>query len=180
MAANSGFVDLANKSESYEICFIPGNDYREFLKHRVDGLEERLAGGVFVDRKGNVLGKHQGYPFYTIGQRKGLDLAVGTPMYVLEIQPETNTVVLGEKEDLVRRTMGVRGVNLVKLAAIEDEVQAITKIRYKHEGSKSLIRTVENGDLEVDFLEEVSGVAPGQSAVFYDGNDVIGGGFIKK
>ncbi|MCC6767607.1 MAG: tRNA 2-thiouridine(34) synthase MnmA, partial [Bacteroidia bacterium] len=77
-------------------------------------------------------------------------------------------------------TMGVRGVNLVKLAAIEDEVQAITKIRYKHEGSKSLIRTVENGDLEVDFLEEVSGVAPGQSAVFYDGNDVIGGGFIKK
>ncbi|MCC6768260.1 MAG: tRNA 2-thiouridine(34) synthase MnmA, partial [Bacteroidia bacterium] len=94
MAANSGFVDLANKSESYEICFIPGNDYREFLKHRVDGLEERLAGGVFVDRKGNVLGKHQGYPFYTIGQRKGLDLAVGTPMYVLEIQPETNTVVL--------------------------------------------------------------------------------------
>jgi tRNA-uridine 2-sulfurtransferase len=179
MAANSGFIDLANKSESYEICFVPDNDYREFLKHRVEGLEERLAGGLFVDRQGKVLGKHQGYPFYTIGQRKGLDLAVGTPMYVLEIQPETNTVVLGEKEELVRHTMGVRGVNLVKIDSLE-EMPVITKIRYKHEGSKSVVRMLPGGDVEVDFLEEVSGIAPGQSAVFYDGNDLVGGGFIKK
>lgn len=180
MAAKSGFVDLANKSESYEICFIPNNDYREFLRHKVDGLDQKLAGGLFVDRKGNVLGKHQGYPFYTIGQRKGLDLAVGTPMYVLEILPESNTVVLGEKEDLIRKTMGVRGVNLIKVAEVEEDMQVTTKIRYKHEGSRSIINRLPNGDLEVNFLEEVSGIAPGQSAVFYDGNDVVGGGFIKK
>jgi len=180
MAAKSGFIDLANKSESYEICFIPNNDYREFLRHKVEGLDQKLAGGLFVDRKGNVLGKHQGYPFYTIGQRKGLDLAVGTPMYVLEILPESNTVVLGEKEDLIRKTMGVRGVNLIKVAEVEEDMQVTTKIRYKHEGSRSIINRLPNGDLEVNFLEEVSGIAPGQSAVFYDGNDVVGGGFIKK
>jgi tRNA-specific 2-thiouridylase len=180
MAAESGFVDLAGKSESYEICFVPDNDYRAFLKHRVDSLEEKLSGGLFVNREGKVLGKHQGYPFYTVGQRKGLDIALGTPMYVLEIQPETNTVVLGEKDELVKRSMGVRGVNLVKWPELTDDMQVLTKIRYKHEGSRSIISMNPAGDIDVDFLEEVSGIAPGQSAVFYDGDDLVGGGFIKK
>lgn len=180
MAAESGFVDLAGKSESYEICFVPDNDYRAFLKHRVDSLEEKLSGGLFVNREGKVLGKHQGYPFYTVGQRKGLDIALGTPMYVLEIQPETNTVVLGEKDELVKRSMGVRGVNLVKWPELTDDMQLLTKIRYKHEGSRSIISMNPAGDIDVDFLEEVSGIAPGQSAVFYDGDDLVGGGFIKK
>ena len=97
MAAERGWTDLSKKAESYEICFVPDNDYRGFLKRRVDGLEERVAGGTFVDAAGKVLGRHEGYPFYTVGQRKGLGIALGEPMFVTEIIPETNTVVLGRK-----------------------------------------------------------------------------------
>ena len=91
-----GYPELAKKSESYEICFVPDNDYRGFLKRKVDGLEEQVAGGNFVDKDGKILGNHKGYPFYTIGQRKGLEIAMGKPVFVTKIIPETNTVVLGE------------------------------------------------------------------------------------
>jgi len=111
MARKMGHIDLANKSESYEICFVPDNDYRSFLKHNVEGLEERVNGGNFVDKNGNILGKHRGYPFYTIGQRKGLEIAVGNPLYVTKIEPDTNTVVLGEIDDLKRQDMWVKDVN---------------------------------------------------------------------
>ena len=180
MAIERGFENLANKSESYEICFIPDNDYRGFLKRKKDGLEKQLEGGLFKGKDGSILGKHSGYPFYTIGQRKGLEIAVGTPLYVLDIQPETNTVVLGAKEDLVRKTMKVRGVNLIKYENLAPDTQANTKIRYKHEGALSLLNSLSDSELEVEFLEEVSGIAPGQSAVFYEDDDLLGGGFIKK
>jgi tRNA-specific 2-thiouridylase len=180
MAAEAGFIDLANKSESYEICFVPDNDYRAFLKRRVEGLEERVEGGDFVLADGTILGKHRGYPFYTIGQRKGLDIALGFPAFVLEIKPETNTVVLGTKEELVKTSMKVRDVNLQKYAALPDEMPALTKIRYKHDGASSLLQINEENVLEVQFTDAVSGIAPGQSAVFYEGEDLIGGGFIKK
>jgi len=94
MAAERGWTDLSKKAESYEICFVPDNDYRGFLRRRVEGLDERLAGGDFIDKSGKVLGKHEGYPFYTVGQRKGLGIALGEPMFVTEIRPESNTVVL--------------------------------------------------------------------------------------
>jgi tRNA-specific 2-thiouridylase len=103
MAIDRGLVDLANKSESYEICFVPDNDYRAFLKHKVAGLEEKVKDGNFMSTDGKILGKHKGYPFYTIGQRKGLEIAVGEPLFVTEIIPEINTVVLGKKEDLEKR-----------------------------------------------------------------------------
>ena len=96
MAHDFGYPELAKKSESYEICFVPDNDYRGFLKRKVEGLEEKVDGGYFVDKSGKILGKHKGYPFYTVGQRKGLDIALGKPAFVTEIIPETNTVVLGE------------------------------------------------------------------------------------
>lgn len=180
MAADGGFVDLASKSESYEICFVPDNDYRAFLKRQVPGLEEKVAGGDFVLSDGTVVGKHQGYPFYTIGQRKGLDLAIGRPLFVLDIDAEANRIVVGDKEELVRQSMAVRGVNLIKYAELPADYQAITKVRYKHEGTASLLTRAENGDMNVEFLQEVSGIAPGQSAVFYEGNDLLGGGFIRK
>src|SRR5919107_1002716 len=107
MAHDMGYPELAKKSESYEICFVPDNDYRGFLKRRVDGLEERVAGGYFVDKDGKRLGQHKGYPFYTIGQRKGLDIALGKPAYVTAIDPDTNTVVLGDEEDLAKEEMKV-------------------------------------------------------------------------
>ncbi len=104
-AAGFGYQELSKKAESYEICFVPDNDYRGFLKRRVEGLEDQVDGGEFLSTSGEVLGRHKGYPFYTIGQRKGLGIAFGEPMYVTEIRPETNTVVLGSVDELVRNGM---------------------------------------------------------------------------
>ena len=179
MARKMGFEDLANKNESYEICFIPGNNYREFLKGRVPDLEEQLSGGKFVSREGEVLGEHKGYPFYTIGQRKGLEIAFGEPRYVTGIDPDSNTVVLGTFDDLKKQEMFVRDVNLIKYASITDGMEAVTKIRYKDPGSHSTVSLV-NGSVKVTFHKGVNAIAPGQSAVFYEDDDVIGGGFIMK
>jgi tRNA-specific 2-thiouridylase len=177
MALDMGQVELAGKSESYEICFVPDNDYRAFLKHKVEDLEEKVAGGNFVLTDGTVVGKHQGYPFYTIGQRKGLGIALGQPMFVTGIQPETNTVVLGAASELERKEAWVRNFNLVKYDSIPEPMEAITKIRYKDTGAQSTI--VQMGEhIKIDFHHAVSGIAPGQSAVFYEGNDLLGGGFL--
>lgn len=178
MAFDRGFHELAKKSESYEICFVPDNDYRGFLKRKVAGLEEKVAGGNFIDTKGNILGKHEGYPFYTIGQRKGLGLAFGDPRFVVKIIADTNEVVLGTKEDLNCKTVYVDKPNLSKYPVIKGEIEAVSKIRYKDKGANSLLSTLEDGRIKIEFLENVQGVAPGQSAVFYEGNDLIGGGFI--
>lgn len=179
MAEDFGYPELARKQESYEICFIPDNDYRGFLKRRVPGLEKEVQGGIFVDQEGNYLGKHQGYPFYTIGQRKGLEIALGKPAFVTEIIPETNTVVLGSEDDLGRTAMEVYKINLMKYDSLEQPIRAVTKVRYKDAGTPSL---VEIGPLSatVNFEKEVKGIAPGQSAVFYQGEDVVGGGIISK
>jgi tRNA-uridine 2-sulfurtransferase len=179
MAHDFGYPELAKKSESYEICFVPDNDYRGFLKRKVDGLEERLDGGNFVDRSGKILGKHKGYPFYTVGQRKGLDIALGRPAFVTEIIPETNTVVLGEEGDLNRSEMNVGKINMIKYESIREGMEANVKIRYKDKGSLATLHPVEN-QVKVNFYEDAKGVAPGQSAVFYEGDDVIGGGTITR
>ena len=179
MAAKSGFPNLAKKSESYEICFIPDNDYRGFLKRKMPAAFEKLAQGKFIGTDGASLGEHDGYPFFTIGQRKGLGIATGKPMYVTDIQPETNTVVLGDKEDLNKQTAWVRTPNFQKVPALTGEMESVTKIRYKDKGTPSTI-SVTGQHVRVDFHAPVGGIAPGQSAVFYDGNDVIGGGFIDR
>ncbi len=179
MAHDYGYPELAKKSESYEICFVPDNDYRGFLKRRVDGLEEKVTGGLFVDKTGKVLGKHKGYPFYTIGQRKGLDITFGKPVYVTNIIPETNTVMLGEEDDLNRQEMLVTKINWIKYEGITDGMEALTKIRYKDKGALSTLYTHQNG-IQVQFSHFAKGIAPGQSAVFYEGDDVIGGGVIQR
>jgi len=180
MATEKGFYDLVNKPESYEICFVPDNDYRGFLKNRVEGLEERVAGGNFVMQDGTIVGKHEGYPFYTIGQRKGLGIALGFPIFVTEIRKDTNEVVLGKEIDLQRDGMLVKKLNMMKYANIEKKpLETITKIRYKDPGTSSIIS--QNGDaIEVLFNEPVTGIAPGQAAVFYEGDDIVGGGWIMK
>ncbi len=179
MAHDMGYPELAKKSESYEICFVPDNDYRGFLKRNVDGLEEKVNGGWFVDQQGKRLGKHKGYPFYTIGQRKGLEIALGKPAYVTAIDPNTNTVVLGTEADLDQNDMEVLKINWIKYNGIEDGTEAITKIRYKDSGATSHLFNTENG-IRARFYEPVKSIAPGQSAVFYEGNDVIGGGIIQR
>jgi len=179
IAYDAGYHAIAAKGESYEICFIPDNDYRGFLKRKSPELIGKLAGGEFKNSEGKVLGKHDGYPFFTVGQRKGLGVAFGKPMFVTGIEPETNTVFLGEAEELHQTEMWVRNLNLIKYAAIPPDFEAVTKIRYKDTGTLSDVTQV--GDrARVRFRDSVSAIAPGQSAVFYEGNDVVGGGFIEK
>ena len=177
MAAEMGQLELANKSESYEICFVPDNDYRAFLRHRVADIDERIGQGNFVLTDGTVVGRHQGYPYYTVGQRKGLGIALGRPVFVTEILPESNTVVLGDEHELQRQEAFVKNVNLVKYAAIAQPMEAVTKIRYKDAGMASTI-VQQDGRMKVDFHHAVKGIAPGQSAVFYEGDDLLGGGFL--
>ena len=178
MAIDYGYPELAKKNESYEICFVPDNDYRGFLKRKVSGLEEKVAGGFFVDKNGMIIGQHKGYPFYTIGQRKGLDIALGKPVYVTSINPDSNTVVLGDESDLEQNEMMVGKLNMMKYDTITPGMEAVTKIRYKDKGSLSNIYPV-NNTISVRFYENAKSIAPGQSAVFYEGDDVIGGGIIQ-
>jgi tRNA-specific 2-thiouridylase len=179
MALDYGYPELAMKSESYEICFVPDNDYRGFLSRRVDGLDVRLAGGNFVDKNGNVLGQHQGYPFYTIGQRKGLGVTFGRPVYVTAIRPDTNTVVLGDETDLDRQEMVVGKLNWMKYDGVTEGMEATTKIRYKDKGTLSNLYP-EGDKVRVRFYEKAKSIAPGQSAVFYEGDEVVGGGIIQR
>lgn len=179
MAMDFGYPELAKKAESYEICFVPDNDYRGFLKNKVENLEEKVNGGYFVDKNGKILGQHKGYPFYTIGQRKGLDIAMGKPIYVTAIHPKNNTVVLGDEEDLNKSNMLVSKINMIKYDAITSGMEATTKIRYKDKGALSNLY-IKDSTIEVSFYEAVKGIAPGQSAVFYEGDDVIGGGIIQR
>ncbi len=176
-AFDFGYEELSKKAESYEICFVPDNDYRSFLKHRIPELETQVAGGDFVNSRGEIIGKHQGYPFYTIGQRKGLGVAFGHPMFVTEIRPDTNTVVLGLEDELIRNGMIVGQPNLMKYATFEDGMEVVAKIRYKDAGAMGRMYN-ENGKIRVEFDANVKGVAPGQSAVFYENDDVVGGGII--
>ena len=179
MAAERGFFDLLNKPESYEICFVPDNDYRGFLKRRMPELAAQVAGGHYVDKEGKFLGKHEGYPFYTIGQRKGLGIALGYPAFVTEIRKDTNEVVLGRDRDLERNGMIVDKLNLQKYASITEGLATVTKVRYKDDGTPATI--IQDGDsMTVNFDEPVVGIAPGQAAVFYEGDDVIGGGWINR
>jgi len=179
MAAERGWDELSKKAESYEICFVPDNDYRGFLRRRVEGLDAQVAGGNFVDASGKILGKHEGYPFYTVGQRKGLGIALGEPMFVTEIVPDTNTVILGREEELIRNSMMVGKINLMKYATLPDTgLETVSKVRYRDNGTLSTITPV-GKDVEVHFHANVKGIAPGQSAVFYEGDDVVGGGIIQ-
>ena len=180
MARERGFIDLVNKSESYEICFVPDNDYRGFLRRRVPGLEEQVAGGNFVLEDGTVVGKHEGYPFYTVGQRKGLGIALGRPIFVTEIRKDSNEVVLGDMPSLYRDGMYVSKLNLQKYTSIDQPLETVTKVRYKHEGTPATVIQEEPDKLRVLFHDGVNGIAPGQAAVFYEGDDVVGGGWIMK
>lgn len=179
MAIDRGFTELVNKPESYEICFIPDNDYRGFLKRRVEGLEERVAGGEFLLEDGTVVGKHEGYPFYTIGQRKGLGIALGFPAYVTRIEKDKNQVVLGNYEELSKNAMTVGKLSLSKYENLIDQpIPTVTKVRYNDSGTEAIIEQV--GDkMKVHFLTGVHAIAPGQAAVFYEGDDVVGGGWIE-
>lgn len=181
MAADFGLLNVANKKDSYEICFVPDNDYRRFLRDRVDGLEERVDGGAFVDKDGNILGRHRGYPFYTIGQRRGLHLAMGRPVYVTDINPETNTITVGEEEDLKSTYCTANQINMVKYASInEEEMPVNAAIRYNDDGEPAFLTQSGEDELTIRFPEARTAITPGQAVVAYEGDDVIAGGWLKK
>lgn len=177
MAHEMGFTRLANKRESYDICFIPDNDYRHFLQKHVSDLEVRCPQGNFVDVSGKIIGKHQGYPFYTIGQRKGLVVAFGVPKYVCKINPKTHEITLGDKEDLLSDRLQITHYNISKYERLPKNFTGVTKIRYRDAGQLSQI-VQEKNFLTVTFSNPVSAITPGQSAVVYENDDVVAGGII--
>jgi tRNA-specific 2-thiouridylase len=169
-------LPAATRKDSLDLCFLAGEDYRNFLQRNA---AEMLQPGEILTRDGRAVGEHNGLANYTIGQRKGLDITFGRPVYVTNIIPETNTVMLGEEDDLNRQDMLVSKINWIKYEGITDGTEALTKIRYKDKGALSTLYTHENG-VRVEFSHFAKGIAPGQSAVFYEGDDVIGGGVIQR
>lgn len=180
-AEDYGLLNVANKPDSYEICFIPDNDYHRFLNDEVEGLEERVKGGNFVDKYGKIVGKHKGYPYYTIGQRRGLDLPMGYPVYVTDIDPVNNVITIGEKEDLISTTCLANELNLVKYDAIPGgEMKISGKIRYNDAGAPGTITQLSDDDFKVHFPAGREAITPGQAIVCYEDDDVVAGGWIHK
>lgn len=176
--ADKGFTLKAREGESMEVCFIEG-DYRDFLREHCPQIDTLVGPGKFVDSAGRTLGTHQGYPYYTIGQRKGLGIALGKPAYVLKLNPEKNTVMLGDAAQLLTRYMLVEQIQLVDAARFFTEQHLSVRIRYRSRAVPcEVVREVEDGRLLIRFAEEVSAITPGQSAVFYVGNRLVGGAFI--
>lgn len=165
----------AQKPDSQEICFIPDNDYSAFID-RFRGPQE--TAGELVDTAGAVLGHHSGYQNFTIGQRKGLGVAFGEPRFVVRIEPETRRVVVGKKEELGRRTLEADQLNWL-IREVPSPLRATAQIRYQHAPAACTAEVVGQDRLRVTFDEPQFGVAPGQAVVLYDGDRVLGGGWIR-
>ena len=174
LAARAG-MQVAQKPDSQEICFIPDNDYSAFIE-RFRGPQE--TAGELVDTSGAVLGRHDGYQNFTIGQRKGLGLAFGEPRFVVRIEPETRRVVIGTREELGRRTLEADQLNWLSPSPPE-EIRATAQIRYQHTPAACVAERIGEDQLRVTFDEPQFGVAPGQAVVLYDGDRVLGGGWIR-
>ncbi len=171
-------LQVAHKPDSQEICFIPDNDYAGFIRENTD---KELPAGNFVDLDGNVLGRHKGITHYTIGQRKGLNLSMGRPVFVVEIRPQTNEVVIGDSDDVYTDSLTCSKLNWMAVDGLHGEpLQVKAKIRYSHKGAVCTIREIGKDQVECRFSEKVRAVTPGQAVVFYDSDGyVIGGGTIQ-
>lgn len=176
IAAKIGLL-IANKPDSQEICFIPDNDYAGYIE-RESG--KTFPKGNFVDLEGNILGTHKGIIHYTIGQRKGLGLSMGSPVFVVDIRPETNEVVIGSNLDTFHDSLYAGKVNLMSVDALEGEREVVAKIRYSHKGAPCRIRMVDEDTVLCKFEEPVRAITPGQAVVFYDGDIVLGGAVIDR
>jgi tRNA-specific 2-thiouridylase len=172
-----GFEAKSSEGESMEVCFIEG-DYRDFLRQEVADIDPLIGKGKFVDTEGHTLGVHRGFPYYTIGQRKGLEIALGKPAYVVKLNPKKNTVMLGDADDLKATHMITEPPIWVNPTEMWDNPLLTVRIRYRSKPIPCTLKPLEDGRLLVTFLQEASSVTPGQSAVFYIGNRVVGGAFI--
>ena len=174
MAEKAG-LPVAHKKDSQEICFVPDNDYAGFIEETTG---EKIPEGNFVSTDGKILGRHKGIIHYTVGQRKGLNISLGHPVFVQEIRPETNEVVLGSNEELFTTKVYAKKLNFMAVEDIPEEMEAVGKIRYNHRGDVCRVRRVEDDLLECTFEQPVRAVTPGQALVLYKDGYVLGGGTI--
>jgi tRNA-uridine 2-sulfurtransferase len=175
-------LPVAEKPESQEICFVPTGNYRRFidayLSEQGNGHDPR--GGEIVSTDGRVLGRHQGLENFTVGQRKGLGFATGTPLYVIGLDPARHRLVVGSNEELMKRRLQVRDVNWIRPVAEGESFTAHVKIRNKHLPALARVAAGDNGEAHVEFSSPQRAITPGQAAVFYDGEEVVGGGWISQ
>jgi tRNA-specific 2-thiouridylase len=177
---------IAEKPDSQEICFVPGGDYKRFLEAYLSeqgeqsaGISSKTTAGEMVTTDGRVIGKHAGVHNFTVGQRKGLGVATGSPLYVIQIKNDTRQVVVGKDEELYSRTLRARRVNLISTAGLREPMRVAVKIRHKHQPAPAVIECAEPDEVQVTFDQPQRALTPGQAAVFYDGDIVVGGGWIE-
>lgn len=170
-------LPVAHKPDSQEICFIPDNDYAGYIDRETGG--RATAAGNFVSVTGEILGPHKGITHYTVGQRKGLGLAMGRPVFVTAIRPDTNEVVIGEHEDVFATELTCNAVNFMGMEELKEPRRVTAKIRYAHRGASCLIEKAGEDEIKCTFDEPVRAVTPGQAVVFYEKNYVLGGGTIQ-
>jgi len=170
-------LPVAEKAESQEICFVTDNDYRRFIRERKG---DHIKPGPFLDTKGNVIGQHKGIPYYTIGQRRGLGIALGYPAYVVGIDRGKNAVIVGTKEELYDKELVVEGNNFIPFDSLEGTIRVSVKVRYKAKEAPAVIQPLQKGGkrVKVVFDKPQRAITPGQAAVYYQGDMVVGGGTI--
>jgi tRNA-specific 2-thiouridylase len=190
LARRSGLV-IADKPDSQEICFVPGGDYKSFLEAYLkeqgsaspgisgESISGKMLAGEMVTTDGKVIGEHAGVHNFTVGQRKGLGVATGSPLYVIQLKNDTRQVVVGKNEELYSRTLHARRVNLISTGEVREPMRVAVKIRHKHQPAQALLEAAGPGEILVTFDEPQRAITPGQAAVFYDGDMVIGGGWIE-
>jgi len=176
--ARSMGLKTADKPESQEICFVPNKDYAQFIEKNLPIY--RGQSGNFVDQSGNVLGEHEGIHAYTVGQRRGLGISAGERLYVTDIIPEEKKVVLGSKESLLKKGLIAQEVSWVNREAVISGMTIESKIRYRHKGVVSVLSLINENTVRLDFQEPEGAVTPGQAVVFYQDEEVLGGGWIEK
>lgn len=168
-------LEVASKPDSEDICFIPDGNYKRFLE---DNSDIKPMIGNIVNRRGEILGKHNGLYNYTIGQRKGLGISYKAPLFVLGFNKAKNELIVGEEQELYRKEMKVDDVNLLLMDSIDKPIDVTVKIRYSSKPAEAIINQTEEGNIQVIFKDPQRGITPGQSAVFYTDDVVIGGGKI--
>ncbi len=177
LAEERGFKRIIKKRESVGACFCP-SDYRDFLKKELQKRDITIEKGLFLDEKGNRLGEHKGYPFYTVGQRRGLGLNLNKAVFVKEINPETNSIVLAPLENMYKNHFFVKDFRLTSPELLTNDFSTIVRIRYRKQNTPCNIKIISPTQLKVELAEPLESIASGQSAVFYKNGKVIGGGYI--
>ena len=171
---------LAEKPDSQEICFVPGGDYKRFIEAYLaeQGESPGATAGELVTANGEVLGEHEGIQNFTVGQRKGLGVATGSPLYVLQIRGDTRQVVVGDDQELYSRTLRARDLNWIAVAELRAPMRVQAKIRHRHEPAEATVEPAGQAEVQVTFDQPQRAITPGQAVVFYDGDLVVGGGWI--